>query len=71
LEFTDFFSSPYDLLVETYETKKSGMSALHRNNEGETDLVTLEERFQSDFQGALLKVGVVVDKLSTYLSEDR
>jgi hypothetical protein len=31
----------------------------------------LEERFQSEFQADLLKLGIYVDKLCTYLSEDR
>ena len=36
LEFTDFFSNPYALLVKTYETRKMGVSTFHKNTEGDT-----------------------------------
>ena len=32
IQFTDFFCSPYELLVNTYETKKSGMTVFHHKN---------------------------------------
>jgi hypothetical protein len=31
----------------------------------------LEQRFQSQFQGELKREGIIIDKLSTYLTEDR
>lgn len=74
IEFTSFFDSPYDcfdILVRLYETKKNGVSTFHKNSLGDTEAAILEERFQSEFQAELLKVNIVVDKLSTYLSEDR
>ena len=42
VEFTDFFNLPYNILVQTYETKKSGFSTLHKNSEGDTEVVMLE-----------------------------
>lgn len=62
--------SPYEQLIELYSDRKNGMSFINKNGQCDSELQVLEERFQSEFQGELKKEGIIIDKLSTYLTED-
>ena len=59
-----------DTLNEIYDQRKSGISMFAHGSKSDQELQAIEECFQKHFQAELLKVGIVIDKLSTYLSED-
>ena len=68
LEFTSFLSNPMDALNEIYDHRKSGVSMFQHGSRSEQELQAMEETFQRHFQVELKRVGVIIDKLSTYLS---
>ena len=67
--FTSFISNPFEQLQSAYSNRKSGMSIAEYKT-GESELQILEARFQSELRAELKRKNVIIDKLSTYLSED-